>query len=96
MTQYRIARKTTRKKPAWEAQAHEAAAGLGVSAAKVSQRVEVELIRLVAEEIAKKQIARLRAQQVEGGEAPARPLSEVEKTALHEKVWMPPKKDNRP
>jgi hypothetical protein len=65
MTKHRVARKTTRKKPAWDAQAREAAAGLGVSAAKVNQRVEVELIRLVAEEIAKQEITRLRAQHVE-------------------------------
>jgi hypothetical protein len=96
MTQHRVARKTARQKSAWETQAREEARRIGVSEATMTQQVKAELIRLVAEKIAKEELQRLRAEKdVPPGEAPARPLSEVEKTALREKVWMPPK-DNRP
>lgn len=58
-------KKTAKRKPAWDVQTREAAAGLGVSETKLSQQVETELIRLVAEDIAKKEIARLRAQHMD-------------------------------
>jgi len=56
MTQYRVARKTTGGQPAWEAQAREEAARLGVSEKQVKRRVEKELIRLIAEKIAQHEL----------------------------------------
>jgi hypothetical protein len=61
MIQHRVARKATGRQPAWEAQAREEAARLGVSEKKMKRRVEKELIRLVAEKIAQHEITWLRA-----------------------------------
>jgi hypothetical protein len=81
--------KFTKKKSAWEAQARSAAAGLGVSEAKVKKKVEAELIRIVAEEIAKKEIVRLQNQHGGSGEATARPLNEIEEAIRRTGSWFP-------
>lgn len=88
MTKYRAGIATGRQ-PVWEAQAREEAAGLGVSETKVTRRVEKELIRLVAEKIAKHEITRLRAQLVASREAAAPPSIEAKKAPPRKKVSIP-------
>ena len=89
MTQYRIARKTTGRQPAWEAQAREEAARLGVSEAKVKRQVKKELIRLVAEKIAQHEITWLRAQHADRRKAAAQPSAKAEKAPRRKKVSIP-------
>jgi hypothetical protein len=89
MTQHRVARKTTGNQPAWEAQAREEAARLGVSEAKVKRRVEKELIRLVAEKIAQHEITWLRAQHAASRKAAAQPSVKAEKVPLRKRVSIP-------
>lgn len=54
-------KQTSRKMPAWEGRARTAARQLGVSEAKVIRQVKRELIRAVAEQIAKDEHQRVRA-----------------------------------
>ena len=89
MTQYRVARKTTERQPAWEAQAREEAARLGISEKQVKRRVEKELIRLVAEKIAQHEITWLRAQHADRRKAAAQPSAKAEKAPLRKKVSIP-------
>jgi hypothetical protein len=89
MTQYRIPRKTVGGQPAWEVQAREEAARLGVSEKKVKQRVEKELIRLVAEKIAQHEITWLRTQHAASRKIAAQPSVKAEKAPLRTKVSRP-------
>ena len=89
MTQYRIARKTTGRQPAWEAQAREEAARLGVSEAKVKRQVKKELIRLVAEKIAQHEITWLGTQHAASRKIAAQPSVKPEKAPLRKKVSVP-------
>jgi hypothetical protein len=82
-------RKTTKQKPAWEAQAREEASKLGVSEAKVTRRVEKELLRLVAEKIAQHEITRRRAQHVASRKAAAPPSVKAQKAPRRKKVSRP-------
>jgi len=89
MTQYRVSRKTTGRQPAWEAQAREEAARLGVSEGKVKRRVEKELIRLIAEKIAQHEITWQRSQPAASRKAAAQPSVKAEKAPLRKKVSVP-------
>jgi len=89
MTQYRVPRKTIGNQPAWEAQAREEAARLGVSEKQVKRRVEKELIRLVAEKIAQHEITWLRTQHTASRKAAAQPSVKAEKAPLRKKVSRP-------
>jgi len=89
MTQYRVPRKTIGNQPAWEAQAREEAARLGVSEKQVKRRVEKELIRLVAEKIAQHEITWLRTQLTASRKAAAQPSVKAEKAPLRKKVSRP-------
>ena len=93
MTQHRVARKTTRGQPAWEVQARQEAARLGVSEKKVKQRVEKELIRLVAEKIAQHEITWLGVQHADSREAATQPSVKAAKTPLPKKVSRPEASD---
>lgn len=88
MTKYRAGIATGRQ-PVWEAQAREEAARLGVSEGKVTRRVEKELIRLVAEKIAKHEITQRRAQPVARKKAAAKPSIEAKKASPRKKVSIP-------
>jgi hypothetical protein len=89
MTQHRVTRQTTRNNPAWEAQAREEAARLGVSEAKVIRQVKKELIRLVAEKIAQHEITWLRSRHAASRKAAAQPSVKAEKAPLRKKVSKP-------
>ena len=89
MTQYRVARRTTGRQPAWEAQARLEAARLGVSEKQVKRRVEKELIRLVAEKIAQHEITWLRAQSAAIRKTAAQPSVKAKKAPLRKKVSIP-------
>jgi hypothetical protein len=93
MTKYRVVRKATGRQPAWEAQAREEAARLGVSEGKVKRRVEKELIRLVAEKIAQHEITWLRAQHAASRNIAAQPSVKAEKAPLRKKVSIPGRSD---
>lgn len=70
----RQVKQTIRKKPAWEERAREAARQLGVSEAKVIRQVKRELIRIVAEHIAKDEHQRVQAERyAHRSDARARP-----------------------
>lgn len=88
MTKYRAGIATGRQ-PVWEAQAREEAARLGVSEGKVTRRVEKELIRLVAEKIAKHEITQRRAQPVARKKAAAKPSIVAKKASPRKKVSIP-------
>ena len=89
MTQYRVPRKTIGNQPAWEVQAREEAARLGVSEKQVKRRVEKELIRLIAEKIAQHEITWLRTQPATNRKAAAPPSVKAQKAPLRKKVSVP-------
>ena len=91
----RQVKQTIREKPAWEGRAREAARQLGVSEAKVIRQVKRELIRSVAEQIAKDEHQRVQAERyAHRSAAPARP-SRASKAKVRRKTIVVPT-DGRP
>ena len=91
----RQVKQTIRKKPAWEGRVREAARQLGVSEAKVIRQVKKELIRTVAEEIAKDEHQRVQAERyAPRSAAPAGPSSASKAKVRRKPIVVPT--DDRP
>jgi len=79
-------KQTSRKTPAWEGRARTTARQLGVSEAKVIRQVKRELIRTVAEQIAKDEHQRVRATKAAPRHASPRPSGASSTKARTKKV----------